>query len=357
MTQKSIANKKLESSKTTSSIKENLCFVISPIGSDGSSAYTKFKEILEYIIKPAFNESGFKYTVIRADDIDRAGSFIKDILESIYSAHLVIADLTGQNPNVFYELGVRHSLRPRTILISQNLDDIPSDLREYRTIIYGTSAKEAAAFKEKIKKFLTEIKQEPDRPDNPVLDRLGSVIENKLSQVEEERDTLKAEIAKLLSGARSTPYPHTSHPDIRKRFDRILNLKNAEKQGVLGGSFTKGEESFKLPYGQGNFALYFLKNGKTIEGFWYVSIQDRAMDINEELSDVRVLLENCSKGQNVKCDFIVVTISDMPNKKEIQTKFEKIKSFIGPTHQKNFTLHLLDPAELLTWEEKLGLKI
>ena len=146
MTEKS-PDKKEAQKITFSRTEEMICFVISPIGKEGTEKFKEFKEVLQYIIKPAFEESNFKFSVIRADDINRSGSFIKDILENIYSSHIVIADLTGQNPNVFHELGVRHSLRPRTILIAQNLDDIPSDLREYRTIIYDTSAKGASAFK------------------------------------------------------------------------------------------------------------------------------------------------------------------------------------------------------------------
>ena len=184
-------------------LEENICFVISPIGKEGTKSHSEFKEVLDYIIKPAFEESGYNHKVIRADEIDRAGSFIKDILENIYSSHIVVADLTGQNPNVFYELGVRHSLRPRTILIAQNIDDIPSDLREYRTIIYDTTAKGATAFRRRIKEFLNEIHKEPERCDNPVLDRLGNIIENKLAQVEYERNSLKEELSKLLSGRAS----------------------------------------------------------------------------------------------------------------------------------------------------------
>jgi len=83
---------------------EMICFVISPIGKEGTKQYTEFKEVLEYIIKPSFDKSDYKFSVLRADDINRTGSFIKDILENLYSSYVVVADLTGQNPNVFYEL-------------------------------------------------------------------------------------------------------------------------------------------------------------------------------------------------------------------------------------------------------------
>lgn len=153
-----------------------VCFVVSPIGQEGTETYQKFRDAYDYVIKSAVKDAGYQLQILRADEINRTGSFIKDILESLFSAFLVIADLTDQNPNVFYELGVRHALCPRTILIAQSVDDIPSDLREYRTIVYDTSAKGAAVFSERLKHFLQEIHSEPDRPDNPVLDRIGGII-------------------------------------------------------------------------------------------------------------------------------------------------------------------------------------
>lgn len=148
---------------------QDTCFVISPIGKPGTERHTKFREVLEYIIKAAVKGSGYSLQVLRADDIDRAGSFIKDILESLYDSYVVIADLTEQNPNVFYELGVRHALSPRTILIAQSIDDIPSDLREYRTIVYDTSAKGAADFFARLKKYLGRCEKNQNAQTTPSL--------------------------------------------------------------------------------------------------------------------------------------------------------------------------------------------
>ena len=117
---------------------EMICFVISPIGKEGTKQHTEFKEVLEYIIKPAFDESDYKFSILRADDINRTGSFIKDILENLYSSHIVIADLTGQNPNVFYELGIAHTSKPSSVvyLLSQSMEFIPYDLQHLRCIEY-----------------------------------------------------------------------------------------------------------------------------------------------------------------------------------------------------------------------------
>jgi len=338
---------------------ENICFVISPIGKVGTKLHSKFKEVLDYVIKPAFEESGYKYNIIRADEIEKSGSFIKDILENIYSSYVVIADLTGQNPNVFYELGVRHALRPRTILIAQKMEDIPSDIRDYRTIIYDTSAKGAADFKKRIKKFLTEIQKEPERPDNPVLDKLGSIIENKLAQLEAEKISLKEELTKFLSGSKSTSTQlqiKTSLPNVKKRFERILELRNAEYQ-FGKGTFSRGDDDFYLPKEQGNFRLYFLKKENSILGFWYVSIRRGEIDIEDEMSDIRVLIEKCSQGQNVICDFIIVTDQEIEDIDSYYKYFEKMRKFVKIKQRKNFVLHLLDPDELTKWEQELGLKV
>jgi hypothetical protein len=241
---------------------ENVCFVISPIGKDGTQEYSNFKDVFEYIIKKAVRDSGYELRVVRADDINRAGSFIKDILENLHNSFIVIADLTGQNPNVFYELGVRHCLAPRTILIAQSIDDIPSDLREYRSIVYDTSAKGATQFQLRLSAYLEEIYKEPNRPDNPVLDRLTGVTDNRIALLEREKYDLKQQLSKVLQTGIKDVQPKWS-VSIGRRIQRVLQLKGAERQLISGG-FSRGDQRFHFPVYQGNFYLYFLDKGTAI---------------------------------------------------------------------------------------------
>lgn len=344
---------------------KNVCFVISPIGKVGSRDYNKFKETLEYVVKPAIENSGYRLEVIRADDIERAGSFIKDILEYVLDSFVVIADLTGQNANVFYELGVRHSLSPRTILIAQSLDDIPSDLREYRAITYDMTAKGASLFQERLSKYLVEIFTEPHRPDNPVLDRLGSILEQRTMGLEKENAELRNQLDLILKEGK-TVRKAEGVENVSNRMKRILTLKNAEKQGRFSldsdGSFSTGEgekkKVHKLPTEQGNFNLYFLKSGNYIVGFWYVLIKESRIDYEKELADIRVLMEGCSKGQDAKCIFIIATNEDLSSQSEsIHKAFNKMKTFIDEKSRRFFSLEIWDKQGLLQKEKELGIKV
>ncbi len=340
------------------------CFVISPIGSDGTDIHRKFKEVLDYIVRPAVEESGYDLRVIRADDIEQTGSIIKDILQSLLDAYVVIADLTNQNPNVFYELGVRHALKPRTILINEKSEDIPFDLKDYRTIIYENSTKGVASFRKKLKEFLGAMKKDPERSDNPVLDRLGSIIEANMRELQTENSELKKRLDDSLKGKTSTKT--REHPprqrDAGQRVDRILALINAKLQ-FLSGSFIRevnGEkESFEQPSEQGSFRLYYIMpNGKNIDHALYLSKRSTDINAEEEFADIRVLLERNSKGQKMETKFVIATDRDLAaTKKTLSEKFKKMLNFVPSEQRKLFSLEIWDRQGLLRQERKLGLKV
>ena len=149
---------------------KKLCFVIMPFSSTNRCSTEDWTAIFENVHKPAITGSGHGYKCERSKI--RTGAFIKDIILQLNQADVVLADLTDMNPNVFYELGVRHALKNRTILVSQTMDDIPSDLKQYGIILYNTTAKSVNEYKKQIRKILKDIQNNPDRDDNPVSDYL-----------------------------------------------------------------------------------------------------------------------------------------------------------------------------------------
>ncbi len=146
------------------------CFVIMPFSETDSLAEEKWTETFKHIIKPAVEESGLGYECNRYS-LGRA-NIIKDILEDLNRAQVVIADLTDNNPNVLWELGVRHVLKRRTILISQDKKFLPSDLKDYPVIPYDQTKAGFDKFKEDIKEKLENIEVDPEKPDSPVADFL-----------------------------------------------------------------------------------------------------------------------------------------------------------------------------------------
>jgi hypothetical protein len=97
----------------------------------------KFDDIYQLGIKPACNDAGAYCE--RVDEQIFTESILERVYNQIAKADIIVADMTGRNPNVFYETGYAHALNKRTILLTQSTDDIPFDLKHYPHIVYGAS--------------------------------------------------------------------------------------------------------------------------------------------------------------------------------------------------------------------------
>jgi hypothetical protein len=108
----------------------NNAFVLMPFAGSFDDVYASIREACE--------APTVLLSCSRADDFYGAGHIMEDILTGILSSEYIIADLTGKNPNVFYELGIAHSCKAasKVVIISENMDDVPFDLRHMRCIIY-----------------------------------------------------------------------------------------------------------------------------------------------------------------------------------------------------------------------------
>lgn len=127
-TTKKLVTKKAALKNTESgSTEKDICFTIMPFGG-------WFDDYYASIYKPAIEDAGMNPK--RADDMYRPSTIVNDIWEYTQRAKLVLADLTGKNPNVFYELGLAHALAKPAILITESMDDVPFDLRALRVIEY-----------------------------------------------------------------------------------------------------------------------------------------------------------------------------------------------------------------------------
>ena len=168
--------KPMQPLKAIQTVEKKLCFVIMPFGSKDTPEYERNLSIYQDMIKPVVHECGYK--TIRADEMEHLGNITRDIIEHLNESDLVVADLSGKNANVFYELGVRHTLhRSGTIPIIRDGEPLPFDIANYRAIFYSTEFKGPERFKEELELRIKAFKRlQSEKSDNPVHEILGNKL-------------------------------------------------------------------------------------------------------------------------------------------------------------------------------------
>lgn len=156
-------------------IKQHECFIITPIGENNSAIRCSTDGLVNECLKPVLKE--FNYNTVVAHEMSETGSITNQIMEQILNCELVIANLTGLNPNVMYELGVRHSAAMNTIHVCEENTKLPFDIISERTIFYKDSFHSAEIFRIHLRKALQTISKDTVY-NNPVYNakRLNSIM-------------------------------------------------------------------------------------------------------------------------------------------------------------------------------------
>jgi len=113
--------------------KKGQCFVLMPFAEELTEIFGTIRDAVE--------SDELNLTCLRAKDLAGGGYILDDILKGIEESEVVIADLTRNNPNVFYELGIAHTRKDveKVILLTQDMEAVPFDLRPFRCIVYKQS--------------------------------------------------------------------------------------------------------------------------------------------------------------------------------------------------------------------------
>ena len=237
------------------------CFVIAPIGEEGGPVRIRSDQILNYIIKPVATAVG--YSVTRADQIADPGMIDRQILQHIVESDLVVADLTGHNPNVFYELAVRHMLARPTITLIAQKDSLPFDVIQNRTIkIDHNDLDSVDKAKQQLQEAIQATERNPTAQDNPVS---FAVELARLSSSENPEDQSTATMMEM-------------HSDLLNGFDRLEQLLQQEDPEDI--------ELFLLTYAQVmQIGLTANKAHSNVSGL--ITLAD---DIDSELGDIYGML-------------------------------------------------------------------
>lgn len=153
----------------------NTCFVIMPIGTqkigDRTITEEELKKKYGYIIKNAVLQADSTLEVIRADEVINPSSMSNDIFAKLMNSKYVIADITYPNPNVFYELGIRHAISYGTVLIREKCaGKVPFDISHLRYIEYTQDPGGMEALAAELKTRFAFYDRYPNKPDNQFLE-------------------------------------------------------------------------------------------------------------------------------------------------------------------------------------------
>lgn len=201
----------------------DICFVLMPFSGFINEYYAS-------IYKPAIEASNL--TPVRADDLFRPSTIVNDIWDHVKRSKLLLADLTGKNPNVFYELGLAHALAKPVIMVAESMDDIPFDLRALRIILYDKNIPTwGEVLRTKIEASIVEVVESPA---NAVLPTFLNVKdsgprpsvtpqEKELIELRQEMDSVRRELAVR----RERPVDRSIGPDEAEQL-----IRDYMKQGM-----------------------------------------------------------------------------------------------------------------------------
>ena len=209
------------------------CFVIMPYGGQDPEKQRHYAGVYQSIISPAIRSAG--YEPKRSDIAGEPGNITHDIVRDLAESEMVIADLTSANPNVFFELGIRHAFRKSgTVHIVDSSHQIPFDVRQYRAIEYSTDLADIPEAADSIAGAIKKRELQPERPDNPVHDAIPQLpiditatgdeaLQLQLQKVQEKMEELHDENEKLESRILEIDPSHGARRESEIDVDQLLD--------------------------------------------------------------------------------------------------------------------------------------
>jgi len=218
-----------------------------PFSKLGKITEKKWTETYEELFKPAIEDAGLRYICKRSEI--RNGSFTRDIIQNLKNSRVVLADVSGTNPNVMWELGVRHTFSKRTILVVRKdmlSERIISDLKSFGVIEYNIrTIIEINKFKRKIKSLLEGIEEDPEHVDSPIFEVLS---EEDVILTSRERNriisNLNGLLSELLAGLDFAEDIEKKEASVTLTTTTLGRFQTTAMHYLLSTNYVSAEESF-----------------------------------------------------------------------------------------------------------------
>ena len=252
-------------SEKTSEEKKPVCFVLMPIadvpGYDGGH----FGRVYEHLLKPAIIAAG--YTPVRADDAVKTDYIVVGIIQKIVESEMVLCDFSARNPNVMYELGIRHAFNKPVVLVKDRKTEKIFDIQGLRYAEYDETLRIDAVNKDvvKIAAAISETAKSSDKDLNSIVQLAGI----KTAEVPAGQ-TISPDTKILLSALGSLEHriqaiegrrAPSSPVYFMVEDDRIL-LDNGEVVGIGDTLYNKGKEVGTIAAYSAPTQTIILKTGK-----------------------------------------------------------------------------------------------
>lgn len=310
----------------------------------------EFFEVYE-MLKMSFEG---EYEFSNAGDEGNQQNIMKDIIEPIYKSDIIIADLTGLNPNVMYELGIAHTFNKKTIVITQDdLSKLPFDLKQYRAKNYSTHFKMFAELVEYLKNNMHGAVSGEVIYSNPVKDfiQLANIERNNwfdekteidiltetdkgfidfLADIEDSAEKLSEDISQM------TLEMNTMSNEVYRSANEIERVNKAGGSGTA--SFAR-KETKRAAKAVETFSSQLRGHNNTIQSLW-----------NEIESNTFGLLENKFSSSEQNKNYLIGYLKSLSNMKEeikgsnlsIQGLIESMQSNVGIERSMNQAINFVE---------------
>lgn len=218
------------------------CFIITPIGKEHDPIRRHIDGVIKAVIEPVLEEND--YEPIVPHYMTTPGSIDKQIIKQIYKSDLVIANLTSVNPNVMYELALRHCFGTPIIIIAEEGTVLPFDIGNQRTIFYHNDAMGVLVLADDLSKAIKKLSDDGayESPVISVVKELG-IEEIIIKDKTISSDKNEANAWSILFERLDRIEQKVSSPKKPEIIDRILTEKNYEVEMIISG---EQEISYKV---------------------------------------------------------------------------------------------------------------